>query len=70
MKLHLTQPTTTTLTIMSNNSNDDPIDLTDCIVYVKAMVYTDVTENDESINYDELGIFIGIRWVHFTFLIV
>jgi hypothetical protein len=43
---------------MSNNSDDDPMDLTDCIVYVKAIEdYTGVTKNDESINYDEVGIF-------------
>jgi hypothetical protein len=41
---------------MSNNSDDDPMDLTDCIVYVKTIDYTGVTENDESINYDEVGI--------------
>ena len=42
---------------ISNNSDDDPKDLTGCIGYVKTMDYIDVTEIDESINYDEHGIF-------------
>jgi hypothetical protein len=44
----------------SYNSDDDLMDATDCIGYVKTMDYTDptdATENDENINYDEYGIF-------------
>ena len=41
----------------SNDSDDDLMDITDCIGYVKAMDYTDATQNDENINYDEHGIF-------------
>ena len=45
---------------MSKNSDDDPMDSTDCIGYVKTIDYTDATdatENDENINYDGQGIF-------------
>ena len=57
----------------SNNSDDGPIDIANYIGYVETMDYTDVTdttENNENINYDEQGIFIGIRRAHFTFLVV
>jgi hypothetical protein len=44
----------------SNNSDDDPMNITNCIGDVKTMMdYTDskdATENDENINYDEHGI--------------
>ena len=46
----------------SNNSDDDLMDITDCIGYVKTMMdyadSTDATENDKNINYDEHGIFL------------
>ena len=44
----------------SKNSDDNLMDITDCIGYVKTMDYTDATdatENNENINYDEYGIF-------------
>ena len=45
----------------SNNSDDNLVDITDCIGYVETMMdytdSTDATENHENINYDEHGIF-------------
>jgi hypothetical protein len=43
-----------------SNNSDDPMDITDCIGYVKKINYTDATdatENDEDVNYDKHGIF-------------